>query len=130
MQSFQTQATSEDGSRPDLVGYDQTSAKRLIIESTFWATLLEDQPNVDFGQLMTEAPGVLMFVAPGARIETLRAKIRRQMETGPDGVKLEAVETVGQMVTRLTPSNCRSIIATRPRNGLRDDKSPCFTLAS
>ena len=38
-----------------------------------------------------------MFIAPSTRLETLWAEIKRQMETGPDGVQLEAVETTEQM---------------------------------
>ena len=39
--SFDTQVTYKDGSRPDMVGYDQVGGKRLLVESKFWATLLE-----------------------------------------------------------------------------------------
>ena len=35
----ETQVTYEDGSRPDMVGYDQSGSKRLLVESKFWATL-------------------------------------------------------------------------------------------
>ena len=95
--NFQTQVTYEDGSRPDMVGYDQEGGKRLLVESKFWASLLQGQASGYFGQLEEKGPGVLTFIAPGSRIETLWGEIRRQMETGPDGVQLEAVETTEQM---------------------------------
>ncbi len=95
--NFQTQVTYEDGSRPDMVGYDQDGKKLLLVESKFWASLLQGQASGYFGQLEEKGPGVLMFIAPSTRLETLWAEIKRQMETGPDGVQLEVVETAEQM---------------------------------
>ena len=42
---FDTQVTYKDGSRPDMVGYDQGDMKRLLVESKFWATLQEEQAS-------------------------------------------------------------------------------------
>ena len=95
--SFDTQVTYKDGSRPDMVGYDQQGGKRLLVESKFWATLLEGQARGYFDQLEDAGPGVLLFIAPTTRLEILWGEITRQMENGPDGVKLEAVETSNQM---------------------------------
>ena len=95
--SFDTQVTYKDGSRPDMVGYDQGGGKRLLVESKFWATLLEGQASGYFDQLEDAGPSVLLFIAPTARLEILWGEIRRQMESGPDGVKLETVETSNQM---------------------------------
>ena len=95
--SFDTQVTYKDGSRPDMVGYDQQGGKRLLVESKFWATLLEGQASGYFDQLEAAGPGVLLFIAPTTRLEILWGEITRQMENGPDGVKLEAVETSNQM---------------------------------
>ncbi len=95
--SFNTQVTYKDGSRPDMVGYDQAGGKRLLVESKFWATLLERQASSYFGQLEDVGPGVLLFVAPATRLEILWGEITRQMEGGQDGFKLEAVETAEQV---------------------------------
>ena len=95
--SFDTQATYKDGSRPDMVGYDQGGGKRLLVESKFWATLLEGQASGYFDQLEDGGPGVLLFIAPTTRLEILWGEITRQMESGPDEVKLEGVETSNQM---------------------------------
>ena len=94
---FDTQVTYEDGSRPDMVGYDQEGGKRLLVESKFWATLLEGQASSYFERLEDVGPGVLLFIAPTTRLEILWGEITRQMESGPDGPKLEAVETPNQM---------------------------------
>ena len=89
----ETQVTYEDGSRPDMVGYDPSGAKRLLVESKFWASLLEGQASGYFGQLEEEGPGVLLFIAPDSRIETLWAEVKRQMEEGEEGVQLEILAT-------------------------------------
>ena len=89
----QTQVTYEDGSRPDMVGYDQSGHKRLLVESKFWATLLQGQASGYFSQLEEAGPGVLLFIAPDTRIETLWAEIQRQMESVEDKVRLEPIES-------------------------------------
>ena len=75
----------------------KTGGKRLLVESKFWASLLQGQASGYFGQLEETVPGVLLFVAPNTRIETLWAEIRRQMEQGENGVQLREIETVEQM---------------------------------
>ena len=89
----ETQVTYQDGSRPDMVGYDQSGAERLLVEAKFWASLQQDQANRYFEQLEEAGPGVLLFIAPYSRIETLWAEIRRQMESGEGSVQLELVDT-------------------------------------
>ena len=95
--TVRTQVTYKDGSRPDMIGYDESGAKRLIVESKFWASLLEGQASGYFGQLEEAGAGVLLFIAPGIRLDTLWAAVRRQMESGEGRVQLEAVETAGQI---------------------------------
>ena len=93
---FDTQVTYEDGSRPDMVGYDQGGVKRLLVESKFWASLLEGQASSYFDQLEDVGPGVLLFIAPATRLEILWGEITRQMEGGPNGSRLEAIGTSKQ----------------------------------
>ena len=85
--------TYKDGSRPDMVGYDHSGAKRLLVKSKFWATPLEGQASGYFGQFEEPGPGVLLFIAPETRMETLWSEIRRQMERGKGGVGLEVLES-------------------------------------
>ena len=94
---FETQVTHEDGSRPDMVGYDSDGNKRLLVESKFWAALLEGQASGYFSQLEASGPGVLVFIAPGTRIETLWAEIRRQMDNGSGSAQLESIEAGDRM---------------------------------
>ncbi len=94
---FETQVTYKDGSRPDMVGYDQGGGKRLLVESKFWASLLEGQASGYFSQLEDAGPGVLLFIAPATRLEILWGEITRQMEGGQDGFGLEEVKTAEQI---------------------------------
>lgn len=88
----ETQVTYEDGSRPDMVGYDRNGAKRLLVESKFWATLLGGQASGYFQLLNDEGPGVLLFIAPDIRIDTLWAEIRKQFEGVVDGPGFEPID--------------------------------------
>ena len=109
--NFKTQVTHEDGSRPDMVGYDQEGRKRVIVESKFWAGLLQDQASGYFGQLEEAGPGLLLFVAPSLRLETLWDEIKRQMTTGNDEVQLEEMETPERIhKARITGSNKRLML--------------------
>lgn len=92
---LETQVTYDDGSRPDMVGYDSDGSKRLLVESKFWANLLQGQASGYFEQLEEDGPAVLLFIAPDSRIETLWAEIKRQMEGGEEGkgVQLETLAT-------------------------------------
>ena len=88
---FQTQVTYEDGSRPDMNGYDKTGTKRLLVESKFWATLLQGQASGYLDQLDGEGPGMLLFIAPESRLTTLWPEIERQMRDA--GKEIEPIET-------------------------------------
>ena len=93
----ETQVTYQDGSRPDMVGYDRSGIKRLLAEAKFWASLGQRQASGYFGQLEATGPGVLLFIAPDRRIDTLWAEIMRQMESGEESVQLELVETTDRI---------------------------------
>ena len=72
--SVRTQVGGEDGTRPDLVGFDENSNECLIIEAKFWAGLTGNQPTADLKRLPSEK--ALLFVVPVSRIETLWAELR------------------------------------------------------
>ena len=80
-----------------MVGYDEEGGKRLLVESKFWATLLEGQASGYFGQLEDAGPGVLLFIARATRLETLWGEITPQIVGEPDGLELKAVETPQQI---------------------------------
>ena len=76
-----------------MAGYDRKGVKRLLVEAKFWDSLGQQQASGYFGQLEQAGPGVLLFIAPDNRIETLWAEIGRQMENGEESVQLDLVET-------------------------------------
>src|SRR4051794_22579581 len=57
--AFQTQASSEDGAIPDLVGRDAAGAEAAVVEAKFWAGLTERQPNAYIDRL-PESSGLLL----------------------------------------------------------------------
>ena len=91
-----TQVTVSDKARLDLVAYDRSRLKRLIIESKFWAPLLDGQVNGYVKHLASDGPTMLLFVAPEARHETLWVKIERQVKDEP-GLELGLERDVGKM---------------------------------
>ena len=76
----QTQVVDEQGSRPDLVGFDSAGMKRVLIEAKFWAGLTDRQPVKYLESLKQDKPSVLLFVTPAARIESLWAELRTRVD--------------------------------------------------
>ena len=73
-----TQVSGEEGTRPDLVGWDQGGDESVLIEAKFWASLTGNQPNAYLNRL---APGnALLVVAPDLRVESLWAELCRRAE--------------------------------------------------
>ena len=108
--SFETQVTYEDGSsRPDMVGYDSDENARLIVESKFGAALQEEQASRYFGQLEDSKPGILLFIAPVTRLETLWAEIKQQMEAADYEVQPESAED-GLRRAKVTDSESRLML--------------------
>ena len=87
----ETQVTEDEKSRPDMVGYDRRGRKRLLVEAKFWAGLQHEQATRYFEKLENKRPSVLLFICPDSRIETLWARIRRQMKT--DGFRFKNLES-------------------------------------
>ena len=87
---FETQVSLEDRTRPDLAGLDRKNKPAVLIEAKFWAGLTENQPNAYLNRLPQK--GVLLFVAPAQRIESLWAvlrKLAKVTQPRPDDEKTE-----------------------------------------
>ena len=87
----ETQVTYEDGSRPDMAGYDKNNVKRLLVEAKFWAGLLEGQASGYARQFDQLGPAVLLFISPESRIQTLWAEVGRQFKN--ESVSLEQIDS-------------------------------------
>ena len=85
-----TQATGEDGARPDLVGLDESGEEKLLIEAKFWAGLTENQPIGYLKRLDAKrGSSALLFVAPEARLEALWIELRRLVEESNRGLRFD-----------------------------------------
>ena len=73
-----TQVVGDKRERPDLVGWDDDGDKRLLVEAKFWAGLTDNQPNGYLKRL--RRGGVLLFVAPEARLDTLWQELERRVK--------------------------------------------------
>lgn len=96
---FETQVRQEDRSRPDLVGLDRNNKPAVIIEAKFWAGLTENQPNAYLNRLPQK--GVLLFVAPAQRIESLWAELRKLAKVTQPRPDDEETEFKSAMVDEL-----------------------------
>ena len=56
-----TQATGEEGERPDLAGFDRNGRERVLVEAKFWAGLTDNQPIAYLERLPANRPGALLF---------------------------------------------------------------------
>lgn len=94
LESVKTQvvAGSKNEHRLDLVGYGESGAVPLIIESKFWAPLLDGQASGYLDYLTASGPSLLLFVAPVVRHAALWTKIQEQFAHDKPDVRLEPVE--------------------------------------
>jgi hypothetical protein len=84
--AFSTQSSNDDGSRPDLVGRAKDGSMPVVIEAKFWAGLTVHQPRAYLDAM--PADGLLLFVAPAARADTLWPELLRRAGCGAAAVCL------------------------------------------
>lgn len=72
---FRTQFSGEDGAIPDLAGFDSNGIVRILIENKFWAGLTSNQPVGYLQNLPISEPGLLLFVVPQRRLETVWSEL-------------------------------------------------------
>ena len=83
--SVESQVIQADGTRPDLVGFDETGMERVLIEVKYWAELTPNQPNGYVNRLPDDGPALVMFLVPEERIQSLWPELQGRMskEFGP-----------------------------------------------
>ena len=105
-----TQVVGDEGDRPDLVGWDDDGDERLLVEAKFWAGLTPKQPN-DYLRRLRQG-GVLLFVAPEARLDALWPELERrakqEFEWTADGDGARTVDVDGR---RLILTSWRTLLA-------------------
>ncbi len=110
----ETQVTYDDGSRPDMAGYDDDNAVRLLVEAKFRADLMANQADGYLNLLPASEPTVLLFIAPDVRIETLWAKIDAQMRAA--GIELEPLDSSNRTITAAVIGTEKRLLLTSWRN--------------
>lgn len=73
-----SQVIQADGTRPDLVGFDEDGGERVLIEVKFWAELTSNQPNGYLHRLPDDGPSVVMFLTPDDRSQGLWPELRNR----------------------------------------------------
>ena len=91
--SYVTQQSTHDGKRPDLVGSTLAGIAEIVIEAKFWAGLTDAQP-VHYLKRLPDTGGILLFVVPEQRIETIWSELLRRCIN--DGMQCDAENDVGQ----------------------------------
>lgn len=90
--SYVTQQSTHDGNRPDLVGITLAGIAEVYIEAKFWAGLTDAQP-VLYLKRLPDTGGMLLFVVPEQRIETIWGELLRRCSNA--GMQYEAANDVG-----------------------------------
>lgn len=111
--NFQTQVSGDDHSIPDLVGRDINGDSVVIIESKFWAGLTEHQPTTYLKRLLPEKDGILVFIAPSLRFDTLWAELLRRCKI--NGIDFQEPKQLNNefLYTRLNKNHVLSLISWR-----------------
>ena len=78
---IKTQVIHADGTRPDMVGFDENGIERVLVEVKFWAPLTPNQPNAYVSRLPDDGPSVLVFVTPEDRIRSLWPQLKNRLGT-------------------------------------------------
>ena len=94
---FRTQAVGEDNAIPDLVGKDSESREVLLVEAKFWAGLTGNQPVTYLRRLPGEADGLLLFVAPARRFDTLWAELLQRCRNEDFAVEQSQNDIAGEL---------------------------------
>lgn len=87
---YRTQVIGEEGDVPDLIGTDEESNERLIVESKFWAGLTSNQPVTYLSRLSSDRDSLLLFVAPFRRFPTLWPELLRRCQAA--GLSLKELD--------------------------------------
>ena len=77
--TVKTQVIGRDGTRPDLVCFDETGQERVLIEVKFWAGLTANQPNGYIKRLSKDNPAAVMFLVPEDRVRSLWPQLRERL---------------------------------------------------
>jgi hypothetical protein len=107
--TFRTQVAADDGTRPDLVGFDSKGRESVHIEAKFWAGLTDQQPVGYLHRLPKQGSATLLFLAPATRLSTVWPKILRR--AGDAGFEVASKEGVSDAAPTVASVNKRILLA-------------------
>jgi hypothetical protein len=82
--------STEDGGRPDIVGWERQRSSRLFVESKFWAGLTRNQPSGYLQALEGNERSILLFLVPERRKQNVwRETIYRLVQNREDSSVVE-----------------------------------------
>lgn len=110
--AFRTQAADTDNAIPDLVGLDESGHPIVIAEATFWAGLTDNQPSTYLTRLPPDVPGLLVFIAPQARFQTLWPELLRRCGATATLSRDAAVPMQGSRL-QVNPHHCLAMTSWR-----------------
>ncbi|PRZ56362.1 hypothetical protein BX589_10112 [Paraburkholderia fungorum] len=115
--AFKTEALA-GGGICDIAGVDAEGLTRVLIEGKFWASLTDHQPGSYLDALDQDGGGLLLFVAPGRRFETLWPELLRR--ASDRGVRVEEQPTQTPHMRRASLAGSGSVLALTSWNALLD----------
>ena len=112
--TFIGQVGNPDTGRPDVVGLDASSQERLLIEAKFAAALTDQQPRGYLKRLPPDVDGILLVVAPTARLATLWVELLRAVpELAPAAPSPSAVPAAGVLSVKATAYTTLALVSWR-----------------
>ena len=132
----QTWLTDAHGAIPDLALLNEDGNTVALIESKFWATLTHHQPVTYWEQLPTNERAVLLFLAPGERVDDLWCELETKLreasqELGPAVKRAELITAPskdGQR--RLMATSWQLLLDTMAQKAKEcGDTQACFEIA-
>jgi len=93
--AFHTQVQGDDGAIPDLVALDEYGNHAVLVEAKFWAGLTDNQPLTYLAHVGRRTSGLLLFLVPAARFQTLWPELRSRCSAA--GLALKGERTDGEL---------------------------------
>ena len=116
---FSSQASTEEGGIPDLVGRAADGTEKVLLEAKFWAGLTEHQPVTYLQRL--SAGGCLLFVVPTVRADFVWHEVTRRAEVTANAAHSagggKAVATGRAVLALVTWTTLLAVLS----DALRDD---------
>jgi hypothetical protein len=104
--SFVAEMRADEG-RCDIVGQDLNGVAHLMVEGKFWAALTDNQPVTYLTSLRRATDhGLLMFVVPRARFETVWPELLRRANANGHAFEGRPVDASHLRFARLRTTGC------------------------